>query len=372
MSYAFEQTPVMSLLAYELLTDHGLALPLFGTSATANALHVAVPSKPGDPAATIAAFEVYDAEAASMLDISLHRVATIGAAWIDVFLWNGSAHVGTRSELWAQLGPARDDLARLAPLTLLALVDGIDIAETVRCAVAAHEWLVRDWGAKHADNWRLNSFIRRQAYRELYRRFDDDVDVVEMRAELQELVLTLRPPVLELRLPRAANLGSSDLPGLASAAAGFGWRLEIVSEKVVAASATTIGAGDDRVLLMRLRHGRGRTQTQIPLRVVDQFFGRDRTVRDLRTGRLRTMTLSMAGERRNTMKLQLPELAGMADPVAKFVRSAAGVQFELHDSSSAEGESIASLLDAGLRDGTTLRTQGGATWWRLLPAERAS
>ena len=122
-----------------------------------------------------------------------------------------------------------------------------------------------------------------------------------------------------------------------------------------------------RTMVMRLRHGRGRTQTQIPLRVVDSFFAGIRTLHDARTGRPRTMTLSKAHEARNTMKLQLPEIAEMSDPVARFERRDDGITFAIHDSSSPEGTEIAELLNDGVRDGSTRKTQQGATWWRILP-----
>lgn len=112
----------------------------------------------------------------------------------------------------------------------------------------------------------------------------------------------------------------------------------------------------------------GQTQTQIPLRVVDSFFAGSQTLRDARTGRERTMTLSKRADAgRNTMKLQLPEIAEMTDPVAHFERSEEGVTFEIHDASSREGRKIADLLNEGVRDGSTRKTQRGATWWRFLP-----
>ena len=76
----------MMLIAYERLTDHGLALPLFASSAGANALHIAVPSQPGDPAAQIQSFELYSSTDASALDASQFQTALPGGIWIDVFI----------------------------------------------------------------------------------------------------------------------------------------------------------------------------------------------------------------------------------------------------------------------------------------------
>ncbi len=117
---------------------------------------------------------------------------------------------------------------------------------------------------------------------------------------------------------------------------------------------------------MRLRRGRGKTQTQIPFRVLDAFFGDDIRVLAARDGTVRDMTLSMSDERRNTMKLQLPEMANMRDPFARFKRTPRGITYEIHDLESPDGQAIKKKLDEGLRNGTTYQTQGAATWWRIL------
>jgi hypothetical protein len=367
MSIGDEMPPAMTLLAYELLTDHGLALPLFGSSASANALHVAVPSRPGDPIAPIHDFEVYPATAAITLDMSLHRAAPIGAIWIDVFVWDSVVHVGTRAELWQNTLSEHEEMERTAPLTLLALAEGADRGEAARCAALVHEWLARDWDVEKANRWRLDSYLTRVARRDLGRHFGELSMLSKARAIVQTMLLVQHQAVLELRSPPIADFEADNLPDLAFAADALGWRLEVVFDPAQRTAVPPGSAETTRAMVMRLRHGRGRTQTQIPLRVFDGFFGGKRNLRDARTGRARTMTLSMADGARNTMKLQLPEIADMSDPVVRFERGPDGVLFEVHDSVSLEGRRIADLLDEGLRDGSTLKTLGGATWWRVLP-----
>lgn len=358
----------MLLIAYQLLTEHGFALPLFAASSSANALHAATPSGPDDPAATIIAFELYESDAAILLDSSLHRAASVGDDWLDVFLWEGSVHVGKRSDLWLELESARDSIGQQAPLTLLALADGGDRDVTVSCAVAAHDWLARTWGPDRANKWRLHSWMPRLLARNLRKYFVDRLDARQLKVLLENAVLDLRQPALELRLPDPSDLLPDDLPDLAAAASGFGWHLDIIAGPAANAESAPALRQTDRVLVMRLRHGRGRTQTQIPFRLIDAFFGPDRKLHDRVSGRTFAMTLSSSRERRNTMKLQLPEMAGMSDPVARFVRGAAGMEFEVYDASSKEGKVIADLLEEGLHNGTTRKTSHGATWWRFLPA----
>ncbi|MBY5834747.1 hypothetical protein HFN47_35440 [Rhizobium leguminosarum] len=360
-----EFSPAMTLLAYELLTDHGLALPLFGSSTSANALHVAVPSRPGDPSADIEEFEVYPAHQAVPLEISKHRTAVVGTIWIDVFVWNGVAHVGTRAELWEKTQLEHKEMEHTAPLTLLALAEGADSGESARCAALVHTWLARGWGQEKADRWRLNSYLARVAHRDLGRRFSEPSMMPAVRAILQKMFLVQRQRVLELRSPRVAEFGANDLPDLAFAAEALGWRLEVVFDPSQQAAVSS--GGFPSAMVMRLRHGRGRTQTQIPLRIFDGFFGGKQYLRNAKTGRARRMTLSTAKGGRNTMKLQLPEIANMSDPVARFEHGPDGITFEVYDAVSPEGHDIAMLLDEGVRDGSTLKTKGGATWWRVLP-----
>lgn len=356
---------IMVLVVYERLTDHGLALPLFATSPTANAIHVAIPSAPGDPAAHIRAFELYSTTEAQTLDASQLRSAAPGDLWIDVFIWRDTVHVGTRAQLWESTEPYHGEMEYVSPLSLLALAEGIDRSQAARSAAVAYEWLKRNWGSSRADRWRVDSYLTRLARRDLFRRLSMASKTVEV---LGAVHLSQRQAILELSLPHIPDFRLDDLPELTFATEALGWRLEIVLEDIGQSTTPTGDVASARSLVMRLRHGRGRTQTQIPLRVVDSFFAGSRTLQDARTRRLRSMTLSKkAGEARNTMKLQLPEIAEMADPVARFDRRDDGIMFVVHDASSTEGREIAELLDEGVRDGSTQKTQRGATWWRVLP-----
>ncbi len=363
-----DSTPSMTLIAYERLTDHGLALPLFSAHSGANALYVAIPSSPGDPSAFIQTFELYVAAQVASLDSSDVRLAVKGGSWIDVFIWHDTVHVGTRAELWESTGSFHEEMQRKSPLSLLALAEGVGRAEMVHCAAVAYEWLARDWGRQRSDQWRVNSYLTRLARRDLMKRMATALWPAGADKLLRLMRLAQHDAVIELTLPRLLDLKPEDLPDLAFATDALGWRLKIAQEEINEQPATGSASPTARAMVMRLRHGRGRTQTQIPLRVVDSFFAGSRTLRDARTGQTRTMTLSKkADATRNTMKLQLPEIASMTDPVALFERHDDSVNFEVHDASSSEGRKIANLLDEGVRDRSTKKTQRGATWWRILP-----
>jgi hypothetical protein len=360
----------MMLIAYERLTDHGLALPLFASSPDANALHIAVPSQPGDPSTHIQAFELYSTTDASALNSSQFKAAVPGEIWIDVFIWLDTVHVGTRAQLWESTQSFHDEMERTSPLSLLALAEGRGRVETARCSAIAYEWLTRDWGRNRADRWRMGSYLNRLARRDLTKSYSTGSAHRKAVEILEFMRLAQYDTVLELRSPRLLDFDAADLPDLAFAANALGWRLEIVFEDVDERPTPSAVSSIAQAMVMRLRHGRGRTQTQIPLRVVDSFFAGSRALRDTRTGRSRTMTLSKADDVRNTMKLQLPEIAEMTDPVARFERRDDGIAFEVYDSTSLEGRKIVEILDEGVQDGSTRKTQRGATWWRLLPERR--
>src|SRR5204862_3293036 len=73
---------------------------------------------------------------------------------------------------------------------------------------------------------------------------------------------------------------ADDLPDLGFAVNALGWRLEIVFDEPSDHLAPSASSPTAKAMVMRLRHGRGRTQTQIPLRVFDGFFAGSRTLRD--------------------------------------------------------------------------------------------
>ncbi|WP_204268338.1 hypothetical protein, partial [Escherichia coli] len=88
------------------------------------------------------------------------------------FIWRDTVHVGTRAELWQSTEACHEEMERISPLSLLALAEGLDRSEAIRCANIAYDWLTRDWGSSRADRWRVDSYLTRLARRDLIRRYD--------------------------------------------------------------------------------------------------------------------------------------------------------------------------------------------------------
>lgn len=361
----------LALIAYEKLTDHGFALPCFGRPEGANIVYVARPSRPGDPTARIAGFEIYDAgDRQSLPPGKTVRQAKVGDPWLDVFLWAGEIHVGTKPEIWNATATVRSSIAALAPLSLLNLAEGVPGVEIGDLAKAAHAWLQQGRNAGAALAWQVDIYLRGLAVRDLRRCLGAAAQTASARLGLQNIKLVLRDKTLTLHLPAELTkrnpVTASDLYDSMKAARAFGFEV-VISRGGIADTAAAQGtAASGGTLLMRLRKGRGGTQTQIPFRVLTSFFGDEIRVHSVEAGTARDMTLSRSGDRRNTMKLQLPEMAQMQEPVARFRRTAGRITYELHDAESAQGKEIKDLLDAGLRDGSTHQTGGAATWWRIL------
>jgi HKD family nuclease len=126
------------------------------------------------------------------------------------------------------------------------------------------------------------------------------------------------------------------------------------------------------VLLMRLRkaHIRDRpTQAQIPFRVVDQFFHGVDTVRSSHSGDEHKIVEASARGGRNTIKLEIPEMRGFAQPVARFERRAEGIVYETYDVGTPQGNQIIASLEEGRANGATqlaVSDARRATWWRYI------
>lgn len=361
----------LSLVAYEKLTSHGFALPLYKSSASANALYVAIPSRVSDPEAIIIGFEVYEAEDVITLSVESQRSDVgRGTAWLDVFLWSDVAHVGTRAEIWESISDKRREIELLAPLSLLAVADGARAPNLGDIAATAYSWLARSWGDAFATRWQVETYLKGLFLRDVRRQLDADSahDVFDTIIRSVQLVLVSK--TLELRLPiqlsKKMSIKTGDLPDFVAAGLAFGLNVSIVPPpgKV---DGSLQHPKLPTVLLMRIRKGRGGTQTQIPFGAIDEYFRKDFKVRSAISGQVRSMTLSKSGGKRNTMKLQLPEMSEMSDPVIRFERNADTLTYSLHDASSPEGAVIANFLEEGLLDGSTRSAQGKATWWRLLP-----
>ncbi len=317
------------------------------------------------------AFEVHDAEILEPLpQTQLGRSAKAGDPWLDVFLWAGEVYVGTKAEIWNATAAVRTAIADHAPMTLMNLAEGVPNVSTGNMANAAYGWLQQRYGGDAALSWQVDVYLRGLAIRGLRRRLGKAVQAGRVRLGLQNVRLSLNGKALTVRLPatltEALRVTATDLYNFVKAASDFGFQATIVRDGASGKGPATKTTIAGTTLLMRLRRGRGKTQTQIPFRVLDAFFGDDIRVLAARDGTVRDMTLSMSDERRNTMKLQLPEMANMRDPFARFKRTPRGITYEIHDLESPDGQAIKKKLDEGLRNGTTYQTQGAATWWRIL------
>ena len=144
----------------------------------------------------------------------------------------------------------------------------------------------------------------------------------------------------------------------------------------VAAALPTSSAPTGQVLLMRVRkaHATDRpTQTQLPKEVANApFFGGIKSVLSVHSGDLHNVREASARGIINTLKLEIPEMRKMADPVVRFERTPAGIQYEVYDSSSAQGKAIMGALQTGLATSppttklTRATTPSSATWWRFI------
>jgi hypothetical protein len=81
----------LHLVGYEKLTEHGLALPVFGQPEGANVFYTARSTSPGEANGQIAGFDHYDPDVLVRLPLEQIRETAVGEPWLDVFLWEGAA-----------------------------------------------------------------------------------------------------------------------------------------------------------------------------------------------------------------------------------------------------------------------------------------
>lgn len=130
-------------------------------------------------------------------------------------------------------------------------------------------------------------------------------------------------------------------------------------------------------LLMRVRISpRRQKQVQIPLPLVrSSFFSGITSITSGHDGTARVMSATHPKRAKggvNTVKVEMPETLGMADPVVRLDKSAAGIVYYAYDSSSTQGQPIMDSLNAGRLDTppTTILTKPSdpdhSQWYRFI------
>jgi len=107
-----------------------------------------------------------------------------------------------------------------------------------------------------------------------------------------------------------------------------------------------------RVLLMRVRRASAtarRTQIQIPIRLVRTgFFGQANEIRSAHNNQQHQIRPASARGSVNTLKVEVPEIDAMADPVMRLEQTPAGILYQAYDAGSPLGQPIMDALNAGL------------------------
>lgn len=130
------------------------------------------------------------------------------------------------------------------------------------------------------------------------------------------------------------------------------------------------------VLLMRVRRASEttrRTQIQIPINVLrTRFFEGINELVSAHDGRTHSIVTATARGGVNTMKVELPEIDSMADPVVRLERTSTAITYQTFDANSLLGRPIMDALRKGLEfipPVTSLTRPADpvhATWWRFI------
>jgi hypothetical protein len=172
-----------------------------------------------------------------------------------------------------------------------------------------------------------------------------------------------RPPIFASR--------SFSPPADAGAARAAASQTRIPRQLAVARPAQP-AAAVGTTLLMRLRRASAtarRTQVQIPIRILNVFFGNANQVISAHSNVAHNIIPAQARGGINTIKLEMPEINNFVQPVARFAHTPAGIVYQVYDIGSPNGNQIFASLQQGLNDGTTQLTisdSNRATWWRFI------
>lgn len=130
------------------------------------------------------------------------------------------------------------------------------------------------------------------------------------------------------------------------------------------------------VLLMRVRRASEtarRTQVQIPIRVIrTKFFEGITEIVSAHDGRSHTIITASARGVINTMKVELPEIDPMTDPVVRLERTATAIVYQTFDANSVLGRPIMDALRKGIEFDppvtflTAPQEPQRATWRRFI------
>jgi len=111
------------------------------------------------------------------------------------------------------------------------------------------------------------------------------------------------------------------------------------------------GTDEGILLLARVRRASQtarRTQVQIPIRLrTTGFFAGVTSVTSRTTGDSHLLIEARARNAVNTIKLEMPEIQALQDPVVRFEREGTTVYYTTYDASSPEGQQIMRALEEG-------------------------
>lgn len=115
-----------------------------------------------------------------------------------------------------------------------------------------------------------------------------------------------------------------------------------------------------------------RTQVQLPIHVVQTaFFAGVKDLVSAHDGRAHTLIRARARGGLNTIKVEIPEIEPMRDPVLRLERTTTAILYQTFDAISVLGKPIQQALLYGfaMSPPVTFKTvadETRATWWRFI------
>jgi len=150
----------------------------------------------------------------------------------------------------------------------------------------------------------------------------------------------------------------------------------VATPKAGDSTAAEIPIVQEAVLLLRPRRASEsarRTQIQLPIRLIrGNFFKGVSKIRSISSDAIHPLVKAHSRKQLNTVKLEVPEIADMGEPLLRITRSGATLSYEALDAGSTEGQLVFEALEEGFQldppatEMTLPRDKPRSTWFRFV------
>lgn len=142
-------------------------------------------------------------------------------------------------------------------------------------------------------------------------------------------------------------------------------RIDTTRPNITSTPKETLVTMNTNKLMLRPRRSRGNTQIQIPVALYNSVFFSGVDGLTSQTGEFHKLVFAHARGRLNTIKVEVPEIGRMVDPVLVLTHNGLGsVTYEAIDGLTTRGQDITRLLVYGFGVSRSVTRRANPTLWK--------